>query len=181
MNAVTRARGPGRGRGPTALLALGVVCAGFALAIPAALRAHQDSTHTEIERQHARGAFDVKITPLALDGPSDDETLGRLSIEKEYRGGLVATGMGQMLTAQTAVEGSAAYVAIERVSGTLDGRRGSFALQHRGTMTRGAPDLAVTVVPDSGTDELEGLAGTLQITIDGDAHGYDLEYVLPAR
>ncbi len=128
--------------------------------------------------KHAKGEFDVKVTPLALAGPAEDSTLGRMSIEKEFRGDLVASGSGQMLTAMTGVQGSAAYVAIERVSGILEGREGSFALQHRGAMNRGAQEMLVTVVPDSGTGELTGISGTLHIIIEGKEHRYDFEYSL---
>jgi|SRR5216117_2637553 len=131
-----------------------------------------------MEMKHAKGEFDVKVTPLALAGPAEDSTLGRMSIEKEFRGDLVASGSGQMLTAMTGVQGSAAYVAIERVSGILEGREGSFALQHRGAMNRGAQEMLVTVVPDSGTGELTGISGTLHIIIEGKEHRYDFEYSL---
>jgi len=129
--------------------------------------------------KHARGEFDVKMTPVSLAGPAEDATLGRFSIEKEYRGDLVGSGRGQMLTAMTEVEGSAAYVAIERVTGVLEGREGSFALQHRGEMNRGEQDLYVNVVPDSGTGLLAGITGVLQIIVEGKEHRYDLAYKLP--
>jgi hypothetical protein len=129
--------------------------------------------------KHAKGEFEVKVTPLPLAGPGEDSTLGRMSIEKEFRGDLVASGSGQMLTAMTGVQGSAAYVAIERVSGVLEGREGSFALQHRGAMNRGAQEMLVTVVPDSGTGELTGISGTLHIIIEGKEHRYDFEYSVP--
>lgn len=128
--------------------------------------------------QHAKGEFDVKVTPQPLAGPAEDAKLGRLALEKTFRGGLEARGQGQMLTAGGEVEGSAAYVAIERVTGTLDGKKGSFLLHHRGVMTRGEPALSVEVVPDSGTGELTGLAGTLHIIIEGGKHFYDFEYRL---
>ena len=130
--------------------------------------------------RHARGEFDVKVTPLPLAGPADEPSLGRLSIEKRFRGDFVGVGEGQMLTATTGVEGSAAYVAIERVSGTLEGRVGSFALQHRGEMRGGQQDLHVSVVPDSGTGGFAGIAGTLHIIIEGKNHRYELAYTLPA-
>ena len=130
--------------------------------------------------KHARGEFDVKVTPLPLAGPSEDASLGRMSIEKEFRGDFVGQGRGQMLTAMTAVEGSAAYVAIERVNGVLEGREGSFALQHRGEMSRGQQDLYVNVVPDSGTGAFTGISGMLQIVVEGKQHRYDLAYKLPA-
>ena len=124
---------------------------------------------------HAAGTFDVKLAPQADDG---DATLGRLSIDKQFHGDLEGTSRGQMLTAGTDVEGSAGYVAIERVRGTLHGRRGTFALQHSGTMTRGAPSLTIHVVPDSGTEELAGLSGRMSITIAEGRHSYDFEYAL---
>jgi hypothetical protein len=99
-----------------------------------------------------------------------------LSIDKRFHGELDGTSTGTMLSAGTAVAGSAGYVAIERVTGTLCGKRGSFALQHSGTMNRGAPSLSVTVVPDSGTDELAGLRGSMQIIIEKGKHSYDFDY-----
>ena len=130
--------------------------------------------------QHAKGDFDVKVNPLPLAGPAEDATLGRMSIEKEFHGDLEGTGKGQMLTAG-AEQGSGAYVAIEKVSATLAGRKGAFALYHKGIMTRGEPDLAVIVVPDSGTGELAGISGTLNILIEDGKHRYDFEYSLPPQ
>ena len=106
--------------------------------------------------------------------------LARMSIDKEFKGDLAATSKGEMLSAGTAVKGSAGYVAIERVIGTLAGRRGSFVLQHNGLMNRGAPHLVITVVPDSGTGELAGLSGTMAIIIADGKHSYELDYSLPA-
>ncbi|MGH7730267.1 MAG: DUF3224 domain-containing protein [Candidatus Eiseniibacteriota bacterium] len=126
----------------------------------------------------ARGRFDVKLAALPMADDKADATLARMSIDKRFEGDLDATGKGEMLSAVSGVQGSAGYVAIERVTGTLHGRRGAFTLQHTGAMTRGAPRLTITVVPDSGTDELVGLAGTMSITIVGKEHSYDLEYTL---
>jgi hypothetical protein len=127
---------------------------------------------------HASGPFDVKVTPL--DDKSSDAALGRMTIDKQYHGDLEGTGKGQMLTAGTDVKGSGAYVAIERVTGTLRGRAGSFVLQHSGTMTQGVPHLTITVVPDSGTAQLAGIAGKMDIMIAADGkHSYDFEYTLP--
>ncbi len=128
---------------------------------------------------HASGTFDVRIVALALADGAPDDTRGRMSINKQFHGDLDATSVGEMLTATTATSGSMAYAAIERVSGTLNGRKGSFVLQHTGVTNRGAPSLVVTVVPDSGTGELLGLSGTLTITIAGGIHSYDLAYSLP--
>lgn len=128
--------------------------------------------------QTATGPFDVKITHQ--DDNSEDPLLNRMVIDKEYHGDLAAIGKGQMLTAGTAVKGSGAYVAIEKVSGTLKGRKGSFILQHMGTMNQNKPDLTIIVVPDSGTDELVGISGKMNINIAPDGkHSYELEYTLP--
>jgi hypothetical protein len=129
--------------------------------------------------QHAVGPFDVKVTHQ--DDNSADPLLARMTLDKQYHGDLEATGQGQMLTAGTAVKGSGAYVAIEKVSGTLKGRTGSFVLQHSGTMTQNVPQLSITVVPDSGAGQLEGITGKMTITIaPGGKHSYDFEYTLPA-
>lgn len=128
--------------------------------------------------QRASGTFNVKLTPQpAADGP-EGSMMGRLLIDKQFHGDLDATSKGEMLTAGTGTKGSAGYVAIERVSGTLQGRRGTFMLQHTGTMTRGTPQLTITVVPDSGTGELTGLSGTMVITITDGKHFYQLDYTI---
>lgn len=103
---------------------------------------------------------------------------GRMSIDKQFHGDLQATSRGQMLSAFAGVEGSAGYVAIEKVSGSLQGRRGAFLLQHHGIMARGSGDLTITVIPDSGTAELAGLAGQMTIAIEAGVHSYDFEYTL---
>lgn len=128
---------------------------------------------------HARGTFEVKMIPQPAQDGVGDPGIGRMALDKQFHGDLEATGKGQMLAAGTDVPGSAGYVALERISGTLHGRRGAFALQHSGTMTRGAPQLVITVVPDSGAGDLLGLTGTLSITVTEGQHGYDLEYTLP--
>jgi Protein of unknown function (DUF3224) len=126
----------------------------------------------------AKGMFEVKLTPQPQDDKSEDTTLGRISIDKQFHGDLEATSKGQMLTAGTAVEGSAGYVAIEQVSGTLHGLSGTFVLQHSGSLTRGAPQLTIAVVPDSGTGQLVGIAGKMTIKIDDGKHSYDFDYTL---
>jgi hypothetical protein len=141
---------------------------------PAAAR--QETHMTDI----ARGTFEVKLTPQPSDRQPEDAVLGRMWLDKEFHGDLEATSRGQMLTAMTDVKGSAGYVAIERVRGTLRGRTGSFVLQHTGTMTRGAPSLTITVVPDSGAEELAGLSGQMTIIITDGKHSYELEYALDA-
>lgn len=129
----------------------------------------------------ASGTFEVKLAPLPPYAGGESPALGRMSIDKQYRGDLEGTGKGEMLTAGTDTKGSAAYVAIERVAGTLGGRRGTFVLRHTGTMTRGAPELVIVVVPDSGAGELAGLSGTLAITVADGTHAYDFDYTLPER
>jgi hypothetical protein len=132
---------------------------------------------------HATGPFDVKITPQPLaDGrPTGPGGMSRMALDKQFHGDLEATGSGEMLAIGSAgANESGVYVAVERVSGTLHGKRGSFALHHTGVMTRGKPALTITVVPDSGTDELVGIAGTLAIKIEeGGKHFYDFAYALP--
>ena len=128
---------------------------------------------------HARGTFDVKLTPQAADDKTGEPTIGRMTIDKQFHGDLEGTSKGQMLTAGTEVKGSAGYVAIERVSGTLQGRKGTVALQHSGTMARGDAQLTITVVPDSGTGEFAGLTGRMTIEIVDGKHFYDFEYSLP--
>jgi hypothetical protein len=114
---------------------------------------------------------------LAAQG-SGDATLGRMTIDKQSHGDIEGTSKGEMLTAGTSVAGSAGYVAIERVSGTVRGRAGTFMLQHSGTLTRGAPQLTITVVPDSGTGELTGISGAMTIDIADGKHSYTFTYTL---
>src|SRR6267143_1731522 len=128
---------------------------------------------------HATGTFDVKLTPQPSEDKTDDATVGRMTIDKQIHGDLDATSKGQMLTANTSAKGSAGYVAIERVSGTLHGRTGTFILQHSGTMTRGALQLSIAVVPDSGTGQLTGLTGIMNIQIADGNHSYDFAYSFP--
>ncbi len=123
----------------------------------------------------ANGTFDVTLTPQPLAGESP---IGSLSIDKAFHGDLEATSQGHMLAFNTPVKGSAGYVAMEQVTGALGGREGTFVLQHSGTMTRGAASLTLTVVPDSGTGELTGLTGSMQIIIEGGKHSYQFEYRL---
>ena len=131
--------------------------------------------------KRATGTFDVKLKPLALeDSKAAEASLARLSIDKQFHGDLEGTSKGEMLSAGTPVKGSAGYVAIELVNGKLGGRTGTFILQHTGTMNRGTPELSVTVVPDSGTGELVGLTGKLNIIIADGKHSYDFEYALAA-
>ena len=131
---------------------------------------------------HAHGTFAVNIIPQpAQENTEGSTTLGRMLIEKQFLGDLEAQSKGQMLTGMTEVKGSGVYVAIEQVKGTLNGHSGSFILHHLGVMLRGAPQLNVTVVVDSGTGELTGIEGTMTINITEGKHSYDFAYTLPAQ
>lgn len=125
---------------------------------------------------HATGTFEVTMSAQTLHDEALGKAVGRMSLDKQFHGELEATGKGEMLSFRSSVQGSAGYVALERVSGILQGRTGTFVLQHSGTMTRGVPQLKVTVVPDSGTDQLLGLSGQLAINIVDGKHRYDFEY-----
>jgi hypothetical protein len=127
---------------------------------------------------HASGPFEVKLAPQPAAPGIEQANLARQTIDKQFHGELEATSLGEMLSAMGQVQGSAGYVAIERVIGSLHGKRGSFVLQHTGTMNRGVPQLAITVVPDSGTDELVGLSGSMQIQIEQGRHAYTFDYSL---
>ena len=124
----------------------------------------------------ASGTFDVKVTPQGTPDTAEGSALGRMSLDKQFHGDLVGTGKGEMLTAMTDTKGSAGYVAIERVTGTLKGRSGSFVLQHTGTMAHGTQQLTIVVVPDSGTGELKGISGTMTIRIADGKHFYEFDY-----
>lgn len=124
----------------------------------------------------AKGTFEVKLVPLEGGG-----AVTRMSIDKIFAGDLTGTSQGEMLAAMTEVKGSAGYVAMEKVTGSLGGKRGTFVLQHSGTMAGGKQELSVTVVPDSGSGELQGLSGKLAILIDGKKHSYEFVYSLPSR
>jgi hypothetical protein len=130
--------------------------------------------------KRATGSFEVSLQPLSNAEVSSDALLGRILLTKKFSGDLQASACGQMLSAGTATRGSAGYVAIDQVTGELDGRRGSFLLQHSGSMNRGVPTLSIMVVPDSGTEDLAGLTGTLSINIVDGKHFYDFLYSFPA-
>lgn len=128
---------------------------------------------------HATGTFEVKLTPLDPAFKADDNSIGRYSLDKQYHGALEATSKGEMLSGAGTVKGSGGYVAIERVTGVLDGRTGTFILQHNGTMQNAVYHLNVIVVPDSGTAQLSGLQGSMEIIIKDGKHSYDFTYTLP--
>ena len=125
---------------------------------------------------HAKGDFEVKLTPLVSE---TEPAIGRMSIDKQFHGDLEGSSKGEMTSFMSSVKGSAGYVAMEKVTGTLKGRKGTFVLQHSATMTRGTPEMSVSVVPDSGTDQLVGLTGKLKIIIADGKHSYEFNYALP--
>jgi hypothetical protein len=129
----------------------------------------------------AKGTFDVKLAPLPAYDSTEGSTLGRMSIDKQYHGDLEGTAKGEMLTGMTSVKDSGVYVAVERVTGALSGRHGTFVLHHTGIMDRGAQKLTVTVVPDSGTGQLTGLTGTLNIIIKDGKHLFEFDYTLASQ
>ena len=129
----------------------------------------------------ATGTFDVKLAPQVTEGYGEDGTLGRMTIDKELHGDLEGTSKGQMLAAMTSIPNSAGYVAIERVTGSLHGRSGTFALMHTGTMNRGTAGLDILVVPDSGTGALAGLTGTFNIIRANGMHSYEFDYEIAVQ
>jgi hypothetical protein len=131
--------------------------------------------------KRATGSFEVSLQPLSNAEVSADALLGRMLLTKKFSGDLSGSARGQMLSAGTPTKGSAGYVAIDHVTGNLEGRQGSFMLQHSGSMNRGVATLSIMVVPDSGTDELAGLRGTLSINIIDGRHFYDFIYSIPAQ
>jgi Protein of unknown function (DUF3224) len=152
------------------------VMTGIILSVSLAASAQKKAIGTA----HATGIFDVKVTPQPPDEKIADLTISRFNIEKTFHGDLEGTSKAQMFATSTDVKGSGGYVAIERVTGTLAGRAGSFTLQHSGTMAHGTYHLDVNVVPDSGTGQLAGLTGSMSIQIAPDGkHSYDLAYTLP--
>ena len=154
---------------------LSTVLLGAAFALPN----HSHATQEITTMQQAKGPFDVKLATLAPYN-GDDAAMGRRSIDKQFHGDLEAVSRGEMLSVGTARD-NGGYVAVERVTGTLAGRRGSFALMHNATMTQGVPALNIVVVPGSGTGELSGLSGAMTIEIaPGGAHSYAFSYTLPA-
>ena len=124
------------------------------------------------------GEFTVAMQPEAMSDVAADSGIGRMSLDKHYQGALQAEGKGEMLAYMDRALGSGVYVAVERVTGAVEGRSGSFLLHHTGIMTRGAPGLTVAVVPDSGSGELAGLRGTLNIRMEDGKHYYDFDYTL---
>ena len=130
--------------------------------------------------QHAAGPFDVKIAPRQPDSDIEKAAnLTRMTIDKQFHGDLEASSKGEMIATQAEAKGSGGYVALERVAGTLKGKKGGFVLQHSTTMTRGVPNMSIFVVPDSGTGELTGISGKMNIIIaPGGKHSYEFDYTI---
>jgi hypothetical protein len=155
----------------------GLLAAAVTISAVGALASPSATTEHGAHLMHAHGPFDVKINPLDPYNKDEGAALSRMSIDKQFRGDLKATSKGEMLATMDTATQSGGYIAIERVTGTLGGKKGSFVLQHSSTMTRGQPQQNVSVAPGSGTGELSGLSGslTINIAVDG-AHSYDFEY-----
>lgn len=165
--------------------AVTVLCLGLNFTLQASAQAPSPSSPPpkpkSVNVHRAAGTFEVNLVPLPPDEKAAPANIGRLSIDKQIHGDLEGTTKGEMMVAGTDVKGSAGYVAMERVTATLDGKKGTFVLQHSGIMNRGVPELSVTVVPDSGTGELVGLAGTFSVQIADGKHSYEFEYSLPDK
>jgi hypothetical protein len=159
------------------------VCLALAFSACANAQTHipNSTTKEATMTKNARGPFDVKVSPLDAYNKDEGVNLGRMSIDKQFHGDLEATSKGEMLAAGSGAKGSSGgYVALEKVTGTLHGRSGSFVLQHNATMTRGEPYMNIIVVPDSGSGALTGLSGKMNIIIAaGGKHSYEFDYNLP--
>src|SRR5262245_7204826 len=167
------------GRPAGVVVGMGLVLAFVAVARPQITNSVQKAA---IVNHHASGTFEVKMNPQKPDNKeAEAANLSRMSSDKQYHGDLEGVGKGEMLTTGIDAQGSGVYVAIERVTGTLKGRSGSFVLQHSGVMTRKVPQLSITVVPDSGTGQLAGLSGKMNIIIAEGKHSYEFEYTLPEK
>ena len=159
-----------------------ILCVSLGLTVSA----HTQTPASRSERKgaavdtHASGTFEVKTSPLPADEKVEGLTVGRVALDKQFSGDIDGTSKGEMMTAATDVKGSAGYVAVERITGKLKGRSGAFTLLHLATMRRGGDfNMTLTVVPDSGTDQLAGLAGKMKIIIEGGKHSYEFDYTLP--
>ena len=138
-----------------------------------------ETVRETFKTMRAQGTFVVKLSPLETYNQASDAKVGRMSIDKTFSGDFVASSQGEMLTGGSPAEGSAGYVAVERVTGTLQGLSGSFLFQHSGTMTPASQEATISVIPGSGTGELKGIDGTLSIEIEDGQHFYDFQYTLP--
>jgi hypothetical protein len=157
-----------------------VACLSFSYAALAQQPAPRLAKKEPVMTRHAEGSFDVKMSPPGTDDATTGTAIARFGIDKQFHGDLEGTSKGLMLSAGDPAKGNAGYVAMEQVTGTLAGHAGSFALQHSGTMENGGYKLTVTVVPGSGTGELAGISGAMNIIIANGKHSYTFEYTLPA-
>lgn len=175
---LSTARTPGGG---LARMALASFCLAIGMSFPAASQPHfQKAQQKEKSMNHqANGTFDVKVTPVTADDKSQEADISRWLLDKQFHGDLEAVSIGQMLASGSPADGSGGYVAVEKVNGALNGRKGSFMLQHNGTMKGGAAEMNVVVVPGSGSDQLAGIDGKMTIIIEGGKHSYKFEYTLP--
>ncbi|MEO8030866.1 MAG: DUF3224 domain-containing protein [Gemmatimonadota bacterium] len=161
-----------------------VLAAILVLGVAAGLRAQIPASAVPTTRKegamtmHATGTFEVKVSPITTADTVDTGGFSRLALDKKFSGDLTGTSLGQMLASGGPKDGSGAYVALERVTGTLNGRTGSFALMHNGTMTPESIEMRISVVPGSGTGELSGIAGTFTLVIEGKTHSWTLEYTI---
>ena len=153
----------------------------FAAATMAAAQSVNLSNTVSTMKKSAKGTFEVKVMPVKDDETTAVECIGRLSLNKTWAGDLVGTSKGQMLGSSDTSQTTGGYVAMEVFTGTLNGKKGTFGLQHIGTMGGGKFDINVKVVPGSGTEELKGLAGKLKIIIADGKHSYELAYSLPGK
>jgi hypothetical protein len=155
------------------------ICICILAALAANTQAQQTPSPQETVINHtAKGSFDVKATPM--ENAPADSPFSRRILDKQYHGDLEGSAKGEMLAWGTGAKGSTGvYIALEQVTGTLQGHKGSFVLEHSGTMLKGAPQLEVKVVPGSGTDQLTGISGTMNIIIAPDGkHSYEFNYTL---
>lgn len=154
-----------------------MIALGLLLATTLSLSAPQITETRNQAMAHATGTFDVQITPITPDPDTQAGAHGRMRLAKTFHGGLAGTGAGEMLAVREGQSG--AYVAMERVTGVLDGRSGGFSLVHRGVMDAGGQELLITIVPGSGSGDLAGIDGVFHLTVADGEHRYDLEYSLP--
>jgi Protein of unknown function (DUF3224) len=162
-----------------ALVAVCLILGGFLSVHSQAASPPANKVQKRTAMARATGTFEVKLTPQAPEDKTAGASLGRMLIDKQFQGDLTGTSKGEMLSAMTNVKGSAGYVAMEQVSGTLQGHSGTFVLQHSATMNRGTPQLLITVLPDSGTGQLVGIDGKMTINIADGKHSYQFDYTLP--
>jgi hypothetical protein len=175
---IPRRKGPGISAHLRIILAV-ILCVGFTAFTQAQTPPTKLLRKDPVMTRHAEGSFDVKTTPIPADDATKDTPIGHFALDKHFHGDLEGSSKGEMLSAGDPSKGSAGYVAIEHITGTLNGHTGSFALQHNGSMDQGTFLLEITVVPGSGTGDLVGIGGTMKIIIAAGKHSYTFDYTLP--